>query len=343
MVAAWRRRPGAFGIAAGLSTQSVLGILLAVAADAAFGDPPDLAHPVAAFGRAMTRLEGRVWADSKLSGVSYCAAGVGAGAGVGLVAAAVGNSVGAKGRVAAAAAAGFTAIGSRSLREAASGVACALNAGDLALARRRVRSLVGRNPETLGSAEIARAAVESVAENTVDAVIAPMLWGLVAGAPGVLAYRAVNTMDAMVGHHSSRYERFGWASARLDDAANWLPARLAASLVCICSPSKTRQIFQAVRTQAPAHPSPNAGVAEASFAAALGIRLGGVNVYSGRVESRPPLGRGRPAEPGDIEAACRLSQRVVLAACGALAGAWALSGSRALRMLRGVSRMPAGR
>ncbi len=343
MVAVRWRPPGVWRVVAGISPQAAAGILLAVAADAALGDPPDLAHPVAAFGQAMTRLEGRVWADSKLSGVGYCAAGVGVGAGVGLVAAAVGSSVGAKGRVAAAAVAGFIAIGSRSLREAASGVACALDAGDLVLARRRVRSLVGRNPEGLDGGEIARAVVESVAENTVDAVIAPMLWGLLAGAPGVLAYRAVNTMDAMVGHHSSRYERFGWASARLDDAANWLPARVAAALVCICSPPKTRQILHAVRTQAPAHPSPNAGVAEAAFAAALGVTLGGVNVYSGRVETRPPLGRGRPAEPVDIEAACRLSQRVVLGACGALVAAWVLAGARASRVSRGVSRTPAGR
>ncbi len=301
-------------------------MLLAVGADAAFGDPPDVAHPVAMFGRAMTRLEGQVWADSRSAGVLYCAAGVAAGAGAGLLAAAAGNLAGFKGRVAAVAAGGFAAIASRSLRDTASGVAAALQAGDLPLARERVRSLVGRNPDGLDAAEIARAAVESVAENTVDAVLAPLLWGFLAGVPGVLAYRAVNTMDAMVGHRSARYERFGWASARLDDAANWAPARLTAALCAVCCPAKASQILRAVRSQAPAHPSPNAGVAEAAFAAALGIRLGGVNVYSGRSETRPQLGQGRPALTGDIQAACALSRRVVLAACGALAALGLVAG-----------------
>lgn len=318
-------------------------MLLAVAADAALGEPPEVAHPVAVFGRAMTTLEGHLWADSKPSGFLYCAAGVGVGVAVGVIAAVAGNLAGTKGRVAAAATCGFTAIASRSLHETASGVAGALAAGDLPLARRRVRSLVGRSPEGLDGGEIARAAVESVAENTVDAVIAPLVWGVVAGTPGVLAYRAVNTMDAMVGHHSARYERFGWASARLDDAANWLPARVTAALAVICSPSKAGQILQAVRFQAPAHPSPNAGVAEAAFAAALGIRLGGVNSYAGRVETRPQLGMGRPAQPGDITAACRLSRRVVLAACAAILAASSLARLRASGSVAAVARTLFGR
>ncbi|HEX4866827.1 MAG TPA: cobalamin biosynthesis protein [Acidimicrobiales bacterium] len=118
---------------------------------------------------------------------------------------------------------------------------------------------------------------ESVAENTVDAVVAPALWAGLGGAAGALGYRAVNTMDAMVGHRSERYRRFGTPAARLDDAANWLPARVTA----------------------PAHPSPNAGVAEAAFAAALGVRLGGRSQYEERIEDRPRLGRGRPVRRDD--------------------------------------------
>jgi adenosylcobinamide-phosphate synthase len=134
-----------------------------------------------------------------------------------------------------------------------------------------------------------------------------VLWAVAAGAPGALGYRALNTLDAMVGHRSPRYERYGWASARLDDLANWVPARVTAVLVAAARPRSTRSVAHAVRHQAPAHPSPNAGVAEAAFAAALGLRLGGTNRYGGRVEHRPALGQGRPAVPADISRAVRLS------------------------------------
>ena len=120
-------------------------------------------------------------------------------------------------------------LGGRTLAAEASAVDALLAAGDLAAARRRLTHLVGRRTEQLDEAEIARAVIESVAENTSDAVVAPLFWGAVAGLPGLLAYRAVNTLDAMVGHHSPRYERFGWASARADDIANYLPARLTAA------------------------------------------------------------------------------------------------------------------
>src|SRR5207249_2191873 len=121
-------------------------------------------------------------------------------------------------------------------------------------ARALLPSLVGRDPTKLDEAEVARAVVESVAENTVDAVIAPICWALAAGAVGVAAYRAINTMDAMVGHRDARHERYGWASARLDDAANWLPARFAAVLVAGLRPQHMREIWRAVRDDAPAHP-----------------------------------------------------------------------------------------
>jgi adenosylcobinamide-phosphate synthase len=152
-----------------------------------------------------------------------------------------------------------------------------------------------------------------VAENTVDAVVAPLFWSAVAGSPGVLVYRALNTLDAMVGHRSPRYERFGWASARGDDVANWVPARVTALLVGMVRPRRAGAVWAAVRHQAPDHPSPNAGVAEAAFAAALGIRLGGTNVYGARIEHRPVLGWGGPPRPSDIPEARRLSRDVALA------------------------------
>ena len=139
--------------------------------------------------------------------------------------------------------------------------------------------------------------MESVAENTSDAVVAPLLWGAVAGLPGLLGYRAVNTLDAMVGHRSPRYRRFGWAAARLDDLANWVPARVGAGLAAALrrrwSAGPRAEALRAVADGRGRHPSPNAGVVEAAFAGALGIRLGGRNVYDGRVEERGVLGDGR--------------------------------------------------
>jgi adenosylcobinamide-phosphate synthase len=155
--------------------------------------------------------------------------------------------------------------------------------------------------------------VESVAENTSDAVVAPLFWGALAGLPGLLGYRAVNTLDAMIGHRSPRYLRFGWAAARLDDAANWLPARLAAVLTAAIAPSvagSPAAAWRAWRRDARQHPSPNAGVVEAAFAGSLGVRLGGTNSYQGRAEVRGVLGDGRPVAVADIARAVRLSRRV---------------------------------
>jgi len=166
--------------------------------------------------------------------------------------------------------------------------------------------------------------VESLAENTVDAVVAPALWGALLGAPGTLGYRAVNTMDATVGYHNERYEDYGWASARLDDMANFIPARVTAALVAAVRPSAARAVWRAVRHDAPLHPSPNSGVAEAAFAAALGVRLGGVNTYGGRIERRAQLGWGRAPEAPDIGAAvalCRDVTRGLIVSLLALAAA----------------------
>jgi adenosylcobinamide-phosphate synthase len=129
-----------------------------------------------------------------------------------------------------------------------------LEAGNLDAARAALPALVGRDPSELGEDEIARAVVESVAENTVDAVVAPVVWAAVGGGVGALVYRAVNTMDSMVGHHGERYERFGWAAARLDDVVNWVPARLAAAIVALLRPSRAGEVWRAVREDAPGTP-----------------------------------------------------------------------------------------
>lgn len=199
------------------------------------------------------------------------------------------------------------------LGDVALDVGAALEEGDLERARAQLPTLVGRDPTGLDEHEIARAVIESVAENGVDAVIAPLVWGTLAGAPGVLAQRAINTLDAMVGNRSPRYARFGWASARADDVAAWVPARVAVALVALARPHRSMAIAAAVRRDAPAHPSPNGGVIEAAFAAALDIRLGGVNRYGDRVERRGILHpNGRSPVAADIDRAVRLLRTVTL-------------------------------
>jgi adenosylcobinamide-phosphate synthase len=296
-------------------------------ADRAFGEPPTAAHPVAAVGRLMTVVERRSYADRRSAGVAHVLIGIAAAV---LPAAALARVFT---RPIVLGGATYVAVASRSLGEAATSVGDALRHDDLALARARLPALVGRDPAALDETEVARAVVESVAENTVDAVVAPVLWAVVAGPLGVLGYRAVNTLDAMVGHRSPRYERFGWAAARLDDVANWLPARVCALLVVAVRPAAARQVWRAARRDAPAHPSPNAGVAEAAFAAALGVRLGGVNRYGGRAEDRGPLGCGKPPEPVDIARAVALSRHVTLALAVAVTAArlwvWAARPARA--------------
>lgn len=274
----------------------LLGAAAGIVFDRTLPEPPSAAHPVALFGRTMTRVEYYLYRDRRTAGVLFTLTGAALGAGAGAA-------------VRSTAVATTMAVAGHSLVDTAGGIGKALDAGDLDQAR-ALPSLVGRDPTGLDEKEVARAVVESVAENTVDAVVAPAMWGALAGAPGVLAHRAVDTLDSMVGHRSERYSNFGWASARLDDAMAWLPARLTAVLVAVVRPGSAGTVAHAVRSQAPAHPSPNAGVAEAAFAAALGLRLGGENRYGDRVEVRPPLGDGRAVEPRDIRRAVRLSQDV---------------------------------
>ncbi len=282
-----------------------LGAAAGVVADRWLGEPPASWHPLVGFGAVMGALERHLYRDRRTSGVVHAAVGLGVGLGAGRL-------------VRSSALATTVAVGGRALRDAARHVDVALSAGDLEAARARLVSLVGRATQDLSATEIARAVVESVAENTVDAVVAPALWAAWCGPAGALGYRALNTMDAMVGHHSPRYENYGWASARLDDLANWLPARLTAVLVALVRPGSHRAVREAVRRHAPAHPSPNAGVVEAAFAAALGRRLGGRNRYGEREEVRPFLGWGPSAQASDIERSVRLSRDVTRALAGLL-------------------------
>ena len=273
--------------------------------DRLLGEPPAEVHPVAGFGRLMERVEQVLWADRRSNGTAYALSGVAIGAAAGV---ATGST----------AVATWSVAAGRELRRVACRVSELAMAGDLAAARAELPSLVGRDPSELDASGIAAAVMESVAENSVDAVIAPAFWAAVAGAPGAAAYRAVNTMDAMVGRRNERYGNFGWAAARLDDVANYVPARIFAGLVALLQPRRAREIIAVVRRDASAHPSPNAGIAEAAMAAALSRQLGGPLSYGAVEEDRPSLGEGPRPTPEDVAAAVRIADRVELAAVAIL-------------------------
>ena len=293
------------------------GLLAGGLLDAVLGDPRR-GHPVAIFGTAASRAETLLWSDSRGRGAAMVAACVAPVALAGLGAQRV-----TRGRpaltLAATALASWTVLGGASLGGSALTLGRALAAGELAAARRMLPTLCGRDPDQLDAAGLARAAVESVAENTSDAVVAPLFWGAVAGLPGVLGYRAVNTLDAMIGQRSPRYQRFGWAAARLDDAANLIPARVTGLLTVALAPTVGGSSRRALRTllrDGRRHPSPNAGQCEAAFAGALGVQLGGRNSYQGRAEQRGLLGDGAAPAAADISRAVRLSRLVSAAALG---------------------------
>ena len=294
--------PAAAGLAAGLAVDTLLG-------------DPRRAHPVAAFGAVATALEQRTHRDSRTAGAAHALLLTAGAAGFG---AAVERALpGTAPRTAVTALATWAVIGGASLRREAAAMARLLEADDLDAARTRLSHLCGRDPAPLDAAGLARATVESVAENTSDAVVGPLVWGAVAGVPGLLAYRAVNTLDAMVGHRSPRYERFGWAAARADDLANLVPSRLSATLCAALAPvvgGRPRSALRAWWRDAGKHPSPNAGPVEAAFAGALGRTLGGRVSYAGRFEDRPLLGDGPGPDVADIARAARLSASVTVAA-----------------------------
>ena len=294
---------------------SAVGLAVGYLADRVVGDP-GRGHPVAGFGAAASWLEARCYADRRAAGVVHTGALVGAVIALGAVSERL-ISNRSLATVVTTAAATWAVLGGRSLSREAATVAGQLAAGNLLQARDQVRHLVGRETAELSTEQVARATVESVAENASDAIVAPLLWGAVAGLPGLLGYRAVNTLDAMIGHRSPRYLRFGWAAARLDDLANWMPARLAALAAAAWAPlvgGTAGRAIDVVRRDAGRHPSPNAGVVEAAFAGALDIQLGGRNAYHGTVEDRGTLGTGRPVTVADIERADRLAAAVSLSA-----------------------------
>jgi adenosylcobinamide-phosphate synthase len=290
-------------------------VLLAIVVDLVIGDPPGIPHPVVAIGKVITSFE-RLWnrgaAHVRWSSGFLMTAMVVIGVyliawfglsllsrlhtGLGLVAEIWLLS---------------TTLAIKGLVEAARAVAEPLGRGDLAASRLALSRIVGRDTAHLDESEITRGAVETVAENTVDGITAPLFWALIGGAPLALAYKAVNTLDSMVGYRTARYADFGYASARLDDLANWLPARLTALALwlgaLLMKGMRVRGALLATWREALRHASPNAGWPEAMVARLLGVQLGGTNHYAGQVSLRNTL--GDPLEPlkvGHIVLAIRL-------------------------------------
>jgi adenosylcobinamide-phosphate synthase len=306
-----------------------IGLVAGFALDAVFGDPRRL-HPVAGFGLAATALERRAYAPNRAAGSAFTALAVGVPVAAG-VAAHLATRHRPAARAVLVAAAAWSVLGGRTLQHEADTMARHLKRGELAKARKRLSHLCGRDPSTLDAQELARATVESVAENTSDAVVAPLFWGAVAGLPGLLGYRAANTLDAMVGHRSTRYARFGTPVARLDDLLNLAPSRLTAGLTIAAAPAVDGRRAEAARVwrrDRADHPSPNAGQCESAMAGALGVRLGGRNVYFGRSETRPFLGDGPRPSAGHVRRASRLSGRVGLLALGLAAAVAVGRGAR---------------
>ncbi len=290
-----------------------MGLVLGYAADLAFADPRR-GHPVAGFGKLASALESACWADDRWHGAAYTGVLVGGVAGAGWVAqrATRGRPVAETAMVAVTT---WAVLGGRSLAREGAVMARLLEQDDLPGARDRLGHLCARDATGLPAGELARASVESLAENTADAVVAPLLWGAVAGVPGLLGYRAANTLDAMVGYRSNRYLRFGWGSARLDDLLNLVPARVCAILTVAAAPAvggRWAQAWRIWRRDGSRHPSPNAGQVEAASAGALGVTIGGSNVYDGASQDRGTLGDGREVVVADLARAVRLSQAVSL-------------------------------
>jgi adenosylcobinamide-phosphate synthase len=223
---------------------------------------------------------------------------------------------------------GTTGLAQRSLFDHVNNVLSSLRSGDMAVSRERVSLIVGRDTRQLDATGVSAAALESLAESFNDGIVAPAFWFLIAGLPGLFAYKVLNTADSLIGHKEEQWRAFGWAAARADDVANLLPARIAGTLLVLAGMGGIGVMF----SDASKHASPNAGWPEAAMAGALGIRLGGAVTYDGVLHQRPVFGTG-PA-PGLPELARGL--RIYVAACGLLWLAIGIVGVADVAMESGV-------
>jgi adenosylcobinamide-phosphate synthase len=303
----------------GHAPDALLLLVMALALDAAFGEMGPLfrlmPHPVVVIGRAVARLDRRLnrpersESDRKLRGIVTVVVLVGAailtGAAIAFVARVIPHFWLVEVFVAA------TLIAQRGLFQHVRDVARALDDQGLEAGRTAVSRIVGRDPQSLDAHGVARAAIESLAENFSDAVVAPVFWYVLAGLPGLLVYKTVNTLDSMVGYRNDKYRSFGWASARLDDVLNWLPSRLAGLIIAAAALVAARgRPIASLRTMladAGHHRSPNSGWPEAAMAGALDLALGGPRKYPGLVVDEKWIGQGRArAGVADIDRALHL-------------------------------------
>jgi adenosylcobinamide-phosphate synthase len=207
----------------------------------------------------------------------------------------------------------------RSLDDHIAAVADPLASGDIAGARLAVAQIVGRDPAALDDAGIARATIESLAENASDGIVAPVFWGALFGLPGIAGYKAINTLDSMIGHRTERHEAFGWAAARIDDLANLIPARVTGFLFVMLAPQPS-QALSCMLQDANRHRSPNAGWPEAAMAGGLGVRLSGPRIYHGSIANEPWLNEGaRDPAAADVRRGLKLYRRAMMLSGAALA------------------------
>ena len=293
----------------------VRGIIAGVVADRLLPDPQHAWHPVAVYGTYASWVEARLYRGDRRSGVLFLATAV-------IPPVVVSAAAYRRWPATTTAVTLWACLGGSLLERTGTRMADHLEADRVEQARGLVPWLCSRDPELLDAPGIARATVESLAENTSDAAIASLFWAGVAGAPGVVAHRCINTLDAMVGYRNHRYRDFGWAAARMDDLAAWLPARLTALIHTGLAGLGGRggEAVRAWREDAPQHPSPNAGPVEATAAAALGVTLGGATVYAHGVENRPRMGRGPAPGPADVRRAVSLSRTTQIASAAVAAG-----------------------
>lgn len=291
-------------------------VLLAFLLDLLVGDPAWIPHPVVLIGKAIEKLERLLRRVSqspavlKITGILTAITIVGASWGLTFLLVRWIFSINYWAGAVLSIWLISTTIAARGLSEAAGEIYILLQNGSLAEARRKVGMIVGRDTDQMEPGAIIRASVETVAENIVDGVVAPLFYAFIGGAPLAMAYRAVNTLDSMLGYKNERYIDFGMASARLDDIANYIPARLTGLFLLAAAwilRMRSKGALQAVLRDAPGHPSPNSGIPEAAVAGALGVRLGGMNYYNGRGSFRAYMGKPLATlEPGHIKQTVRL-------------------------------------
>lgn len=285
-------------------------------ADLAIGDPPSFPHPVKAMGWSITRAQA-LWQPPRGANVDFVAGALLTAA---LFAGCYRLSKCAEESFVLAVALGWTTLATRSLLDETSAVLDALGNNSLHEARRLLARVVGRDTADLNEAEIARAVIETLAESLCDGVVAPLLYLAAGGVPAAVTYKALNTLDSMVGHTEPPYSHFGRFAARADDGANFLPARITALLISLAAHRHMRRALRTWWRDGDRHSSPNAGQSEAAMAGALGVRLGGINFYDGHPSPKPLLGtQFRPPAQADVGRALQVTARVsALAFCCAL-------------------------